>query len=127
MLNGGRLILNFFDPRLDYIASGIAAPARIVKEREFTDPATGHRVVFSSTSKYSPETQRIDVEFLFEEMDNGSVIGTSRSSFALRWMYRYEMEHLLALCGFEVEALFGDLHRGPFRYGGEQVWEARKA
>ncbi len=27
---------------------------------------------------------------------------------------------------FRVEALYGDFQRGPFRYGGEQVWVARR-
>jgi len=35
------------------------------------------------------------------------------------------MEHLLALAGFRVEALFGDFERGPLVAGGEQVWVAR--
>jgi len=45
----------------------------------------------------------------------------------LRYVHRYEMRYLLELCGYKVEALYGDFQRGPFRYGGEQVWVARKA
>jgi len=36
------------------------------------------------------------------------------------------MEHLLELCGFEVEALYGNFMRGSYTLGDEQVWVARK-
>lgn len=123
----GRLILNLFDPKLDISARDVGAPIQGAGDTEFTDPATGHRVVVSTTNCYTPETQRIDVEFLFEEMDDGKAVETSRCPFTLRWIYRYEMHHLLELCGFEIEALYGDFQRGPFKYGGEQIWVARKA
>ena len=45
---------------------------------------------------------------------------------AIRYVYRQEMQYLLELCGFRVEALYRDFARGPFRHGGEQVWVARK-
>jgi|TARA_B100000749_G_scaffold271831_1_gene253091 hypothetical protein len=36
------------------------------------------------------------------------------------------MEHLLELCGFEVDALYGNFMRGSYTLGAEQVWVARK-
>ena len=47
--------------------------------------------------------------------------------FSLRYLFRYEMQYLLELSGFRVEALYGDFARGPFHPGGEQVWIARRA
>jgi len=35
-------------------------------------------------------------------------------SFPMRYFYRYEVEHLLALCGFKVVELFGDFDRSEF-------------
>jgi len=32
----------------------------------------------------------------------------------MRYFFRYEMEHLLELCGFRVAELFGDYDRSPF-------------
>ena len=49
------------------------------------------------------------------------------SPLTLRYVYRYEMRYLLELCGYKVEALYGDFQRGSFRYGGEQIWVARKS
>jgi SAM-dependent methyltransferase len=33
--------------------------------------------------------------------------------FPFRYFYKYEVEHLLARCGFKVTALFGDFHGSP--------------
>jgi hypothetical protein len=62
-----------------------------------------------------------------EEVDamTGQLVGTIRSSLTLRYIFRYEMQHLLTLAGFRIEALFGDFKRGPFLAGGEQIWVAR--
>ena len=49
------------------------------------------------------------------------------STYTLRYVFRHEMQYLLELCGYEVEALYGDFKRGAFHYGGEQVWMARKS
>ena len=54
-------------------------------------------------------------------------IARSHSSLTFRYVYRYEMQHLLELCGFKVEALYGNFQRAPFRYGGEQIWVCQRA
>ena len=46
----------------------------------------------------------------------------------LRYFFRYEVEHLLARCGFEVENLYADYVRTPFgeKYPCELLFVARK-
>jgi len=44
----------------------------------------------------------------------------------IRPAYRFEMQHLLELCGFEVEAEYSDFQRSSPKYGAEQVWVARR-
>jgi ubiquinone/menaquinone biosynthesis C-methylase UbiE len=125
----GRLVFNIFDPSVDIIAAHRGPQGGTIKRNvEFTDPHTGHPVVVWDSRRYDMERQRIEVMFLFEEMDKeGKVLSKTYSSFTLRFVYRYEMAHLLELCGFQVEEFYGDFRRGPFRHGGEQVWIARKA
>jgi SAM-dependent methyltransferase len=36
-------------------------------------------------------------------------------SFPMRYFFRYEMEHLLSLCGFKVKEFFGDFDRSAFK------------
>ena len=129
LTDGGLLILNIFDPRLDIIAahSGPFGTA-LKKVSEFIHPETGHRFVVWDTREYDAERQVISQYFVHEELDDeGRVISKTYAPLTLRYVYRYEMQHLLELCGYKIEALYGDFRRGLFRYGGEQIWVARKA
>src|SRR4029077_5790828 len=56
-----------------------------------------------------------DVEMIYSGTHPGGP--TRRLGFAwpLRFFFRYEVEHLLARCGFRVEALYGDFDRTPIR------------
>lgn len=129
LTDDGRLILNIFDPRLDIISQHAGSlGASMKKIKEFIHPETGHRFLVWDTRQYNMERQIIEMYFIFEELDDdGRVISKSYSPLTLRYAYRYEMQYLLELCGYSIEALYGDFQRGPFRYGGEQVWVARKA
>lgn len=120
----GRLILNMFDPRLDVLLDDPNAPGRI---EETVDPKSGNRVTMQCSAVHDLERQVIEADFTFEEFDGeGKMVSQVHAPLTLRWIYRYEMQYLLELCGFTVEALYGDFNRGPFRYGGEQIWVARK-
>jgi SAM-dependent methyltransferase len=124
---GGRLILNIFDPRLSIIAAHSGSLGSALKMvSEFVHPDTGHRVVVWDTRQYDEDAQMIDQYFIFEELDDdGQVLGKVYSSLILRYIYRREMQYLLELCGYEIEALYGDFQRSPFGAGGEQIWVAR--
>lgn len=129
LVDGGSLMINIFDPKLEWILEDASYPeSPLRKHHEFNHPETGNRVVIWDTRKYDLETQVIDEDRIFEEIDSdGVVIQRSYAKWSLRWTYRHEMEYLLRLSGFEIEALYGDFNRGPFRYGGEQIWLAKKA
>jgi SAM-dependent methyltransferase len=129
LVDGGLLALNIFDPRLDFIVQDLTHPEPALRKHgEFIRPDNGNRVVIWDAIKYDLEKQIINEDRVFEEIDGaGNVVSKSYSALHLRFIYRYEMQHLLELCGFKIEAFYGDFKRGPFRYGGEQVWVARKA
>ena len=126
LTDDGRLVFNIFDPRLDIIAAHFGPLGSAMKKQsEFIHPDTGHRVVVWDTRQYDPERQRLEEHFIFEALaDEGRVLSKTYSPLTLRYVYRYEMEYLLELCGYRIEALYGDFQRGPFRYGGEQIWVA---
>jgi SAM-dependent methyltransferase len=128
LTDDGHLIFNVFDPSLEIIAahSGPLGSA-LKKDCEFIHPDTGQRVIVWDTRQYDPERQLLEQYFIFEELnDEGRVVSKTYSPLTLRYVYRYEMRYLLELCGYKVEALYGGFHRGPFRYGYEQVWVVRK-
>ena len=122
------LILNLFDPRLDLLTENqnrLETP--LGKHLEFDDAESGNRVVVWATRTYDLQRQVLTEDRMFEELDgSGKMVARSYSDLVLRYTFRYEMEHLLELSGFQIEDLFGDFQRGPFHYGGEQVWVARR-
>jgi ubiquinone/menaquinone biosynthesis C-methylase UbiE len=124
----GRLIFNIFDPRLDIISAHSGPLGEALKlDCAFVHPDTGRRVIVWDTRQYDPGRQMLEQYFIFEELDDeGRVIRKTYSPLILRYVYRYEMQYLLELCGFRIEVLYGDFERRTFGYGGEQIWVARK-
>ena len=122
----GRLILNVFDPSVRLLAAG--RWSRPLREHEdIRHPRTGNRLTVREDFRCDLERQLVDGAFDYDEVDAaGGVVATTHSPLTLRYVFRYEMEHLLARAGFAVQALFGDFQRGPFRAGGEQIWVARR-
>lgn len=128
LVDGGRLVMNNYDQRLESVVQEFDHPEPpLRKHADFVRPDNGNRVFVWNSIKYDPLTQVHSEDRIFEEIDgDGKALSRTYTTLVYRHIYRYEMEHLLELCGFEIEALYGDFQRGPFRYGGEQVWIARK-
>ena len=128
LVEDGRLVFNVFDPRLETIATYAGTLGGALKrESEFVHPESGRRVVVWDTRRYDLERQVLEQYWIYEELDeDGRATNRTYVPLTLRWVYRYEMQHLLESCGFGIEALYGDFERGPFRAGHEQIWVARK-
>jgi hypothetical protein len=48
--------------------------------------------------------------------------------FTMRYLFRYEAEHLLVRSGYEVENVYADFDKSPFgsKYPGELIFVTRK-
>ena len=124
----GRLVFNVFDPSLEIIAAYMNRPRGTLSHiGSIRHPDTGRRVMIYDTRQYDSAEQTLEEYRFFEEVDDeGRVVSKTVTPVILRYVYRFEMQHLLELCGFGVEALYGDFRRGPFEHGNEQVWVARR-
>jgi SAM-dependent methyltransferase len=123
----GRLIIDLFDPRLEYcLPEAATAP---VDREPVNHPVSGNRVDVRVEERVNdPQAQTLHVTWSYRETDeDGHVVHRDTDVLRLRWTYRYEMAYLFELTGFEVEALYGDFSRGPPVYGGEQLWVVRKS
>ena len=98
--------------------------------RDHDDPDTGRRVLAWDTVEYHPSSQRYASQRISEELDEqGDVVRRRHGEpMELRYFHRYEMEHLLARAGLEVEALFGDTLKNEYRATSPDfIWVARRA
>jgi SAM-dependent methyltransferase len=126
----GRLIVDVFDPSFRILlASEAPLGTPVVRLGEFKHPRSGHRVLVWSARRWNNfAEQTFSEDWIFEELNEaGREVARDVRTLTLRYTFRFEMEHLLARAGFDVEALHGDFKRGPFRHGGEQIWIARRA
>jgi SAM-dependent methyltransferase len=130
LLDGGRLALNFFVPNLRMIVEHAESSLgqALVYSHEFVDPDTGQQVLVWRSLQHETHRQRIHAQFVYEWLDDdGATVARQHRHYTLCYIHRNEMEHLLARCGFEVEALYGDFEGTPFgAESAEMVWVARK-
>lgn len=126
---GGLLALNFFMPDLETIAAYQGRLGRVVSCRfSSSSPASGNEIEIWEHRQYHVHQQFIDQRFVYHEWDaDGTLLRTTRRGYTLCYIWPREFEHLLARCGFEVEALYGWFDRRAFDAGSaEQVWVAHK-
>lgn len=128
---GGRLALNIFNPDIAMMGRWLSGQRGGLHRRgdRYTHPESGNEVARWETRQYRPASQEVESTFLDEELDDHGMV-TSRiyNGLRLRYVFRYEMEHLFARTGFDVESLYGDLFGAEFvDASSEMVWVARKA
>lgn len=125
---GGRLILDLFNPSLPFLGDERWLSSPMV-EPAFTMP-DGRSVVRSyriASRDYFSQTQ--EVEFVHEVTWPDGRVERDASRFWIRYVFRFEAEHLLVRAGFEVEALYGGYDGQTYGavYPGELVFVARRS
>jgi SAM-dependent methyltransferase len=118
---GGSFAFDVFAPKLDRIA--------IFDEPEFPEMRwkEGDTEVVRLTSvRRDPATQVTNVTFRHELRRPGRPLENRTVSTKMRYLFRYEVEHLLARAGFSDIEVFGGFDRRPYDYfSGETVMIAR--
>ena len=122
----GRLVFNVFDPRYDLLAAG-RSPLEVTETGRAVREEDGTVVVEKWTGWYDAIGQLLHGTFLYERSDgSGETVERAFEPLVLRYFFRYEIEHLLARAGYEVEALYGGWNREAYReQGQEMIWIAR--
>ncbi len=125
---GGRLVFDLFNPSLDAIVNRPVGE-ELDEEPEFTLP-DGRKVVRrNKVVRQDRFKQAGEFELIYYVTHPDGRQERLVHAFALRYVFRFEAEHLLARAGFVVEDLFADWDRSPYgsRYPGELIFVARKA
>jgi SAM-dependent methyltransferase len=118
---GGTFAFDVFAPNLDRIA--------VFEEKEFPEirwkEGDAEVVRFASVQR-DPATQVTKVTFRHEIRRKGRRPESRTVSTKMRYLFRYEVEHLLARAGFSKIQVFGGFDRRPYDYfSGETVVVAR--
>jgi SAM-dependent methyltransferase len=124
----GTLILDLFNPSLDFLAD-MHAGEEIAEEPEF-DASGGRRVSrYRKTVADDRFTQVNEYELIYYVKHPDGRQERLVHGFRLRYVFRFEMEHLLARAGFTVEHLYAGYDKRAYgsTYPGELVFVARKA
>jgi SAM-dependent methyltransferase len=118
----GRLVFDFFHPKLKYLA--MPQPEKL----DFERTEGGSRIRRFSRAVPHASRQVNDVTFRWEVEGADGRIEHTKTEFEMRWFYRFELEHILARAGLEVEALHGGFDRSPLGdESPEMIFVARAA
>ena len=124
---GGRLILDLFNPSLDYLAN--RPIGEVLPEGPPVDLPDGRRLErhFCITAQ-DRFTQVNDIELIYDVTESDGRKRRALHTFRMRYLFRYEAEHLLARAGFAVDQLYAGYDRSPYgsTYPGELIFVARK-
>jgi SAM-dependent methyltransferase len=122
----GRLIFDLFNPSIDMLANH-PLDVESGHEPEFATP-DGRRVVRCyRTVAQDRFAQTGTHELLYDVTHPDGRQERLVHAFPLRYLFRFEVEHLLARAGFTVEHLYSDFSRAPFgaTYPGDLIFVAR--
>ena len=110
---GGRLVLDVFQTDAERMHDPVHQRESLVAEYKTQD---GREVRISERVKaFHRAEQRNDVEMIFTVVHPGGRKERLVFAWTLRYFFRYEIEHLLARCGFHVAALYGNFDWTPLR------------
>jgi ubiquinone/menaquinone biosynthesis C-methylase UbiE len=96
---------------------------------QFLHPETGRQVRASRAWSYEPATQTAVVQTAWDEIgpEGQTLTRIEREPIRLHCVFRFEMEHLLARVGLEVEAVYGDFLRHELEDDSpSMIWVARR-
>jgi SAM-dependent methyltransferase len=115
----GRLILDVFQTDAERMHDPAYQEEGLVAEYSMPD---GRRVrIMERVTAFHRAEQRNDVEMIFYVTDARGQEERLVFRWTLRYFFRYEVENLLARCGFRVSAVYGDFDRSPLRDGSPEM------
>jgi SAM-dependent methyltransferase len=124
---GGRLILDLPNPYLPYLIEDNYY-TEFGEEPEFIldDGRVGTRRYCITSRDLSNQIIYSDVVYYVSHPDG--LQDRLVNHLSIRYLFRYEAEHLLLRCGFSVEEVFADYDKSAFgsKYPGELIFIARK-
>ncbi len=124
----GRLILDLFNPSLPALLEDSRSEEQPPEpEVALPDGRRFYRTWRRRGIDLFNQVQQVEMYYYVTHPDGRQERGAH--AFPMRWLYRFEAEHLLVRCGFEVEALYSDYDKSPYgsKYPGELIFVVKKS
>ncbi|MHB0874464.1 MAG: class I SAM-dependent methyltransferase [Anaerolineae bacterium] len=117
----GAFILDVFNPSIPFLAD--ASKLEEGDEAEFATP-DGRRVLARSrivSRDYANQVQNVELIYYVTHPDGRQE--RLVQAFPMRYLFRFEAEHLLVRAGFSVREVYSDYDKSPYgsRYPGEII------
>ena len=127
LFDGGKLVFDLFNPSLMRLIDpksseeSMDEPPFVMSDG--SQVVRKHRLV-----KVDLADQIIGSEIIYYITHPDGYIERLVHGFKMRYLFRYEVEHLLARTGFQVEAAYADFDKSPLgsKYPGELIFIAKK-
>ena len=108
---GGRLILDVFQTDAERMHDPVHQRETVVTEYKTSDSRQVR--ISERVAAFHRAVQRNEVEMIFSIGHPDGRKERLVYAWTLRYFFRYEIEHLLARCGFRVTAFYGNFDRTP--------------
>ncbi len=123
---GGHLILDFFQTDPQRMHDSMFETEALLTEYDL--PGGRHVALSERVAAFHRALQQNDVEMIFQVTYPGGKQERLVMAWSLRYFFRYEVEHLLARCGFRLAAVYGDFDGSPLADASpEMIFVARVA
>ena len=106
---GGRLVIAEVMPNFALLAESMRIPPRELVELDGSFERNGERLVRRRSADYLADSQRLCVHYFYDRFAGD---GTHEAHV----YFPNELRLLFFMAGFEIEAEWGDYHRGPFEH-----------
>jgi ubiquinone/menaquinone biosynthesis C-methylase UbiE len=127
---GGRLIVHLDHQDFTWLGDLLRDKgSRFETAEQFKHPVSGHLVCTFRAWSFEPASQTAICQTAWEEVgDDGQTFNRWQTEpVRLHCVFRFEMEHLLARVGFNIEKVYGDFFRQPLQdQSPGMIWVARR-
>ena len=122
LTENGRLIFNIFVPNLE---SMVSADDVLYHHKDVDDFDNDRKFIIWNQSKYDQFNQIEHTRIVVDELNNKEqVVNRFYRDFSLRYVFRWELYHLLISNGFKLLNLYGDFEKSDFDDSStEMIWE----
>ena len=113
LVPGGRLVLDIFSPYLPYLVDE-SRKEKVSEGGPVTLPDGRTMSYLMRDKAHDWIHQLVHVEHIFTVTYPDGRSEELLHEFSIRYLYRWELEHLLARAGFKIEKMYGGFDRRPF-------------